>query len=211
MKVKCIDNDDGYLSLTIGKKYDAIDDGGGYYRITNDKGRSHIYYKERFEEVKEMEVENVLELEYQEVFDKVAVRIKYQNEEVLKRDNFIDEKIGVASISSPDFHMVNLYIRGSNVNMDDYCELITKEKAEEIKEKVHKINEKYGIRKRWRANRGDKYFCITKDLVEFIVDMWTDDRCIPDNKNYESNNYFKTREDAEKVLEKIKKVFKEME
>lgn len=158
MKVKCIDNDDGYLSLTIGKKYDAIDDGDDCYRITNDKGRSHIYYKERFEEVKEMEVENVLELGYQEVFDKVAVRIKYQNEEVLKRDNFIDEKIGIASISSPDFHMVNLYIRGSNVNMDDYCELITKEKAEEIKEKVRKINEKYGIRKKMEGRQWRKIF-----------------------------------------------------
>lgn len=210
MRLKCIDNDSGKLDLTIGKIYDVIYTGDEWCRVCNDNGDNNTYYRHRFEEVKEMEIENVLELEYQEVFDKVAVRIKYQNEEVLKRDNFTDEKIGVSSISSPDFHMVNLYIRGSNVNMDDYCELITKEKAEEIKEKVRKINEKYGIRKRWRANRGDKYFCITKDLGEFIVDMWTDDRCISDNKNYESNNYFKTREDAEKVLEKIKKVFKEM-
>lgn len=211
MKVKCIDNDDGYLSLTIGKKYDAIDDGDDCYRITNDKGDSHLYYKERFEEVKEMEVENVLELEYQEVFDKVAVRIKYQNEEVLKRGSFIDEKIGVSSISSPDFHMVNLYIRGSNVNMDDYCELITKEKAEEIKEKVRKINEKYGIRKRWRADSGKEYFCITRNLGKFIVDRWTDDRGVTDNRNYASNNYFKTRKEAEIALEKIEQIFKEMQ
>lgn len=31
-----------------------------------------------------MEKENVLEIEYQEVFNKVAVRIKYQNYEILK-------------------------------------------------------------------------------------------------------------------------------
>jgi hypothetical protein len=207
MKVKCIDNDDGYLNLTIGKKYDAIDDVDGYYRITNDEGRSHLYYKERFEEVKEMEVENVLELEYQEVFDKVAVRIKYQNEEVLKRDNFIDEKIGVASISSPDFHMVNLYIRGSNVNMDDYCELITKEKAEEIKEKVHKINEKYGIRKRWRAKSNCFYYYVDStskvgSCRDFYVSV--------DDERYEIGNYFKTKKEAENVAKKIEQIFKEM-
>ena len=32
-----------------------------------------------------MEKENVLEIEYQEVFDSVVFRIKYQNDEILKR------------------------------------------------------------------------------------------------------------------------------
>ena len=44
-----------------------------------------------------MEKENVLEIEYQEVFDKVAVRIKYQNFEVLKRGKFYDKETKVES------------------------------------------------------------------------------------------------------------------
>ena len=40
-----------------------------------------------------MKKEKVLEIEFQSVWDKWAWRITKQNEEVLKRDNFIDEKI----------------------------------------------------------------------------------------------------------------------
>ena len=39
-----------------------------------------------------MEKEKVLEIEYQEVFDKVAIRIKHQNFGVLKRGEFYDEE-----------------------------------------------------------------------------------------------------------------------
>mgnify|MGYP000846543020 CR=1 FL=1 len=44
-----------------------------------------------------MEKEKVLEIEFMPVWDKWAWRIIKQNEEVLKRDNFIDEKIEVMS------------------------------------------------------------------------------------------------------------------
>jgi hypothetical protein F3_00887 len=44
-----------------------------------------------------MEKETVLEIEFQPVFDKWAWRIIKQNEEVLKRDDFIDEKIEAMS------------------------------------------------------------------------------------------------------------------
>lgn len=67
------------------------------------------------------------------------------------------------------------------------------------------------LEKRWRADSGEKYFCITRDLGKFIVDRWTDDRGVTDNRNYASNNYFKTRKEAEIVLEKIEQIFKEMQ
>lgn len=210
MKVRCINNGDGVLSITVGKTYEVKRSIDEFFEIINDNGELWTYMKLRFEEVKEMEVENVLELEYQEVFNKVAVRIKHQNEDILKRSKFKDEEIGVRSASYPDFNSKDLYIRGCDYDEDSHFDIVSKEKAEQIKEKVRKINEKYGIRKRWRAKNGDKYFCITRDLGDFIVDKWTDDRCISDNKNYESNNYFETREGAERVLEKIKQVFKEV-
>ena len=42
-----------------------------------------------------MEKEKVLEIETQDVFDKVAVRIKHQNFEMLKRGEFYDEEISL--------------------------------------------------------------------------------------------------------------------
>lgn len=157
-----------------------------------------------------MEIENVLELEYQEVFDKVAVRIKHQNEDILKRSKFEDEEIGVRSSSYPDFNSKNLYIRGWDYDEDNHFDIVSNEKAEEIKEKVRKINEKYGIRKRWRAKKGDKYFCMNINRGEFVVYKWVDERDSIDNGCYNSNNYFQTREEAEKALEKIKQLLKEM-
>lgn len=211
MKVKCINNGGGQLPITVNKIYEVKRSIDEFFGIKNDNGELWIYRKWRFEEVKEMEIENVLELEYQDVFDNmVAVRIVYQNEEVLKRDKFVDSEIDVRSMGSPDFCYDTLYLRGRHKENDCYCELVSKEKAEKIKEKVRKINEKYGIRKRWRADSGEKYFCITRDLGEFIVDRWTDNRSITDNRNYASNNYFKTRKEAEIALEKIEQIFKEI-
>ena len=48
-------------------------------------------------------MEKVLEIEAQEVFDKVAIRIKYQNFEVLKRGEFEDREIKVLSYNAPEY------------------------------------------------------------------------------------------------------------
>lgn len=203
MKVRCINGIVG--TLTIGKTYDAIEDLLCGYTVINDKGVSSSYTKERFEIAEEFE--DVLKLEYQEVFgDKVAIRVAYQNEEVLKRNNFIDHKIGVASFRMPEFNTLNLYIRGSNMSMDDYYELVPKEKAEEIKEKVRKINEKYGIRKRWRAKEGCVYYYVdSSGYVGKCKDLYIS----VDDARYDFGNYFKTKTGAKKALEKIKQALKE--
>lgn len=175
--------------------------------IVHDNEEARFYDKCGFKEAEEMKIENVLELEYQDVFDDmVAVRIVYQNEEVLKRDIFRDDEIGVMSLGSPDFVYPNLFLRGRHKLDDDYCELVSRDKAIEIKEKVRKINEKYGIKKRWRAENGEKYYCITS-TGHAVSD--TDGYTITDSDRYFTGNYFETKEQAEIVLEKIKLVFKE--
>ena len=73
-----------------------------------------------------MEKEKVLEIEFQPVWDKWAWRVVKQNEEVLKRDNFIDKKIEV---------------------MYGIISICTAEEKALIEEKVKAINEKYGIKK----------------------------------------------------------------
>lgn len=210
MKVRCINNGLCVYSdrLTKGKIYEVIKikEEDGMYLIKNDDGAMRHYVSNRFEEVKEMEIENVIELEYQEVFDKVAVRIAYQNEDVLLRGDFIDRSIGVRSSYSPEFNSLMLHIRGIDKKDDNWSELVSKEKAEEIKEKVRKINEKYGIRKRWRANYGEEYYCIGGDFKIMKDEELEHDL---DNHRHKIGNYFKTDSEAKEVLEKIKQVFKE--
>lgn len=57
--------------------------------------------------------------------------------------------------------------------------------------------------KRWRANRGDKYWYVAvngtaMEMCDFYEE-W-------DNKCYESCNYFRTLEEAEKLAEKFKQL-----
>lgn len=114
---------------------------------------------------------------------KSMIEIEYQNMEILGK-NFYDEQIGVA-VASGDFNMTyqkadvkkdkdenNIFIKNKNgkkilfVIGTDYTEdkwpyLWVKEKeAEEILEKIDRINEKYGIL--CRAEKGQSYYYINE-------------------------------------------------
>ena len=145
-----------------------------------------------------MEKEKVLEIEFQEVFDKVAVRIKYQNFEVLKRGNFYDDETEVESCFAPEYCEYNnkLYIQGEEKNKDSKILLVNKEDFENIKNMVEKINEKYGIPKRWRSQAGNLFYYITSD-----GDIESDYEDLSDENMdmYNLGNYFQTKEEAQKV------------
>ena len=151
-----------------------------------------------------MEKEKVLEIESQEVLDKVAIRIKYQNFDVLKRGEFYDEEIGVESFLVPEYIKDDnkLYIQGEEESKDSRIFLIDKEDLKNILEIVNKINKKYGIPKRWRGERSDKYFSIFGDSE---ISEITDNYFPEDQRRYEWGNYFKTEEEAEKVKEELDK------
>lgn len=151
-----------------------------------------------------MEKEKVLEIETQEIFDKIAIRIKYQNFEVLKRGKFKDEEIIVESACAPDYINLNnkLYIQGEVESGDNRVFLVDKEDLKNILEKVNKINEKYGMPKRWRGERSDKYFSIFGDSK---ISKVTDNYFPEDQRRYEWGNYFKTEEEVEKVKEELDK------
>lgn len=148
-----------------------------------------------------MEKEKVLEIEFQEVFDKVAVRIVYQNEKILERSIFRDEEIGVESVCVPNFKSKTLYLRGCDKYEDNHCELVSKEKVEEIKEKVRKINDKYGIPKSWRAKKGEQYWLISG--YSFVICETTDNYEKFDKTQYELGNYFRTKQEAQSKLDQI--------
>ena len=151
-----------------------------------------------------MEKEKVLEIEYQEVFYKVAIRIKYQNFEILKRGEFYDKETGVESVWAPEYIKYDnkLYIQGKENDKDSKILLIDKEDLKKILEIVNKINEKYGIPKRWRGKRSDKYFSIFGDSE---ISETTDNYFPEDQRRYEWGNYFKTLEEAEKVKAELDK------
>jgi len=152
-----------------------------------------------------MKKEKVLEIEYQEVFDKVAVRIKYLNDDffgdgLLKEDV---EKYNCQFLESPtDLEQRIIWIYDdiclSDNDINCYCE----EKIKQIKEFVDFVNEKYGIHKRWRGKRSDKYFTIFGDSE---ISETTDNYFPEDQRRYELGNYFKTLEEAEKVKEGLDK------
>lgn len=145
-----------------------------------------------------MEKEKVLEIEYQEVFDKVAIRIKYQNFGVLKRGEFYDEETQVESFLVPEYIKGNnkLYIQGEEESKDNIIFLIDKEDLKKILETVNKINEKYGIPKRWRAEENEVYY-----FLDGKCEIWNTNEIKKkiDDVFFEQGNYFKTKEEAEKV------------
>ena len=155
-----------------------------------------------------MEKEKVLEIEYQEVFDSVVFRIKYQNDEILKRGKFEDWDIRVISNDneSVGYHNIHdfLNIRNNYKRADTRNFLVTKTEFKSIKERVEKLNEKYGIPKRWRAKEGGIYWFIDTDFSGKVRDLW-DQRSSDENIRYNLGNYFKTKEEAQKVKEELDK------
>lgn len=152
-----------------------------------------------------MEKENVLEIEAQEVFDRVAIRIKYQNFEVLKRGEFEDRGIGVVSFNNPYYlpsPYNQLHLKGKSKIEDNSIFTVAKEEFKNIKNMVEAINEKYGIPKRWRAEKKGIYFYVADKGC--ISDTW-EDFDSADNKRYKLGNYFKTEEEAEKVKKELDK------
>lgn len=147
-----------------------------------------------------MEKEKVLEIEAQEVFDRVAIRIKYQNFEVLKRGEFEDRGIGVVSFNNPCYlpsPYNQLHLKGKSKIEDNSIFTVAKEEFKNIKNMVEAINEKYGIPKRWRAERGEKYFSVVSTGgVWYFLEYYGK----YDNDRYDLGNYFKTKEQAQKVV-----------
>lgn len=151
-------------------------------------------------------MKEVLKLEYQDVFENgVAVRIIYQDENVLTRGEFRDDELNVISSCCFDFvtDSNTLYLRGFRCDLDNFGKVVSKECAELIKEKVKAINNKYGIKENWRAETGEEYYCITSFLE---VNSPLETGILLDEKMYTKGNYFRTEDQAKEVIKRIKKV-----
>lgn len=151
-----------------------------------------------------MEKETVLEIEFQPVFDKWAWKITKQNVDILKRGKLRDEELKVYSVVMPQYFKKDdkLAIWGKNCDADKDINICTSEEKALIEEKVKAINEKYGIKKRWRAKNEGWYYYIHSNysLIVFAIDH----RFADDNNRYETGNYFSTEKEAREYMEYMK-------
>lgn len=173
-----------------------------------------------------MEKEKVLEIEITKINDEwSAWYIKKINERKLKHINpneldkldsnilcfgcgeiypktkFDKERIDRVGLYGEYYeYQINLEIKYKNNYDEPY--FIKNEYVEDLKSIVNLVNEKYGIPKRWRGERSDKYFSIFGDSE---ISETTDNYFLEDQRRYEWGNYFKTLEEAEKVKVELDK------
>lgn len=150
-----------------------------------------------------MEKEEVLKLEYVRMNDDYTIAtIVHQNNEILKRDAFYDNELKVISGAKPEFVYPFLYVRGYKTELDNMPFAIPNEHLEFVKEKVRKLNEKYGVVKKWCPNIDDNYYSICFDFISNVsLYSWNGD-CIDEIK-LSKNLIFRTRTEAMFVANKI--------
>ena len=150
-----------------------------------------------------MQKEEVLKLEYVKMNDDYTVAtIVYQNDNVLKREYFNDDKLGVRSDRKPEFMYPSLFVRGYKTELDNMPIIIPNEHLEFVKEKVKKLNEKYGIVKKWYPDIDDNYYYISFGSTNSInYSFWGNTSL--ENLYLDKNLIFKTEEEASFVADKI--------
>ena len=95
-----------------------------------------------------------------------------------------------------------LFIRGGDEEGDGIISICTAEEKALIEEKVKAINEKYGIKKRWRAGIEEEYYLM---YLDFSVIKEDDYYTETDTARYDFGNYFKTENEALEYAEYMKK------
>ena len=159
-----------------------------------------------------MEKEKVLEIEITKIDDNYSYcKIIHQNKNILKTENFNTSFSGslifYVKNGSPNFctgydshsgyEFGTLTIKGKN----NTPFIIKNKEIRHLDELVNLINEKYGIKKRWRAENGEIYYYIN----EFFEINWIrENNNRFSNKKYESGNHFKTETEAKEYIEYLK-------
>lgn len=147
-----------------------------------------------------MEKENVLWFEIIKTNDFGIIGMLKQNTEILKR-NTDTEYSRSYKFPSWDFINKKLYTYGDE-KYDNLIFTVPKEDIALFLNKINCINEKYGIPKRWRGENGEAYYFLnTKGEISTTIE----EGISTDTHFFEQGNYFKTREDAQKVKAELDK------
>ena len=138
-----------------------------------------------------MEKENVLEIEIIKINDDwSAITVKKIKKDFENNDFFEWLTIGGNYLYDGKIFVNRCY--------PSIPFLIRNEIIEHLEEIVNKINKKYGIPKRWRAQAGNLFYYITSDGdIESDYEDFSDEN----TDIYNLGNYFKTKEEAQKVID----------
>ena len=142
-----------------------------------------------------MEKEKVLEFEIIKTNNFGIIGMLKQNTRILKR-NTDTEYTRSYNFPSWDFINKKLYTYGDE-KYDNLIFTVPREDIDLFLDKINCINEKYGIPKRWRAEENNSYYTIFGENIE--------KKSFADDNFYNLGNYFKTKEEAEKVKEELDK------
>lgn len=144
-----------------------------------------------------MEKENVLEIEFQKVWDMWAWRIIKNKLQMEDNEFFIEAN---TKLMLKVGRQIDEYIICTEANYKGIGEydLITNEEKKYIENFINLVNEKYGAPKRWRAEENEEYYYIgSSGLVWSVGELFSDE----DDDNYNLGNYFKTEEEAQKIID----------
>ena len=160
-----------------------------------------------------MEKENVLEIEIIKINDKYSVfySTKLNIKELEKIGYTVTEFDLLDEVKKP---AINFYFNNKN----DFTILLNETSLNvpfiieniyisELKRIVDEYNEKYGITKRWRAEKGKTYYFLnSRGEISAIVEEG-----IPtDTHFFEKGNYFKSKKEAEKVKAELDKFWEKV-
>lgn len=162
--------------------------------------------------------ENVLEIETQPVFDNwYAWRVTKQNLDVLPYGSYINKKNEIivneplSRMHTNDFNIHNdYYLYLKSFKEDNYFGILHKDVLDELLEKVKKINELYGVKRRRKPEKDEKYYYINNSLIdgfEYEEAFWKETEL--EEKMFENNNCFLNKKECIEKLKKIKNILKE--
>ena len=163
-----------------------------------------------------MEKENVLEIEIKKVFLGYAWLIKRNKLKVIRnlgtqsrpsRSEFYDKELFVEIKQHDNYYEEIKYGTPERNYFFENNRLMSEEEKEKLIEIVNKINEKYGIPKRWRAKIGDCYYSISQRNLVFCS---KEEERMLDTDLYNLGNYFKTEEEAERVILELDKFWEKV-
>lgn len=148
-----------------------------------------------------MEKENVLEIEFQKVWDMWAWRI------VKNEIPFSDKskEIEFNNIKMKKDRTETIFIYDCSFdkfeNIEDYI-LIDDQEKSDLEKFIDYVNKKYGIPKRFKPENCEEYYFIISDgyVISKLNYMTTEDK-----SRYDLGNCFETEEEAEKVKAELDK------
>ena len=160
-----------------------------------------------------MEIENVLEIEFKEVWDNKWAWKIIKNEVDFKNTGgeIPFNHIKITCADKEVLYVFDNWLVEWEL-IDNYT-LINSDLKTDIQDFVNYINKKYGIPKRWKPKLEESFFIVERVRTEvsfkwIVTDLvYKNDHWI-DFYTINSENCFKTYEEAEKVVLKLEKLEK---